>query len=57
MDVLDLLVEAREHLRATLVLVTHEPDIAEYAARRIVFRDGQVIEDAPVTARRRAVAP
>lgn len=39
----------------TLILVTHEPDIAEYAARRIVFRDGQVIEDAAVTNRRRAV--
>lgn len=41
----------------TLIVVTHEPDIAEYAARRIVFRDGQVIEDAPVTSRRRASAP
>lgn len=40
----------------TVVLVTHEPDIAEYAARRIMFRDGAVIEDAPVKKRRRAVA-
>ena len=40
----------------TVVLVTHEPDIAEYAARRIVFRDGQVIEDAAVKSRRRASA-
>ncbi|WP_033927114.1 ABC transporter ATP-binding protein [Sphingomonas sp. 35-24ZXX] len=39
----------------TLVIVTHEPDIAEYAERRIVFRDGKVIEDAPVQSRRRAV--
>ncbi|WP_353217383.1 ABC transporter ATP-binding protein [Sandarakinorhabdus sp.] len=38
----------------TLIVVTHEPDIAEYAARRIVFRDGAVIEDAAVTNRRRA---
>jgi len=38
----------------TLVVVTHEPDIAEYAARRIVFRNGKVIEDAAVTSRRRA---
>lgn len=40
----------------TLIVVTHEPDIAEYAQRRIVFRDGKVIEDAPVKSRRRAVA-
>jgi putative ABC transport system ATP-binding protein len=38
----------------TVVVVTHEPDIAEYAARRIVFRDGSVIEDAAVKSRRRA---
>jgi putative ABC transport system ATP-binding protein len=39
----------------TVVLVTHEPDIAEYAARRVLFRDGKVIEDNAVTSRRRAV--
>ena len=38
----------------TLVVVTHEPDIAEYAARRVVFRDGKIIEDEPVKSRRRA---
>jgi putative ABC transport system ATP-binding protein len=40
----------------TLIVVTHEPDIAEYADRRIVFRDGAVIEDAAVKSRRRASA-
>ena len=29
----------------TVVVVTHEPDVAEYAKRRILFRDGQVVED------------
>jgi putative ABC transport system ATP-binding protein len=37
----------------TVIVVTHEPDIAEYAARRILFRDGHVIEDASVANRRR----
>jgi putative ABC transport system ATP-binding protein len=40
----------------TVIVVTHEPDVAEYATRRIVFRDGKVIEDAPVTNRRSAAA-
>ncbi len=31
----------------TIVLVTHEPDIAEHAKRQIVFRDGAVISDKP----------
>jgi putative ABC transport system ATP-binding protein len=38
----------------TVILVTHEQDISEYAARRILFRDGKVIEDAPVRSRRRS---
>jgi putative ABC transport system ATP-binding protein len=29
----------------TIVLVTHETDIAEWARRRIVFRDGRIISD------------
>jgi putative ABC transport system ATP-binding protein len=40
----------------TVILVTHEPDIAEYAARRIVFRDGKVIEDGAVASRRKGTA-
>jgi putative ABC transport system ATP-binding protein len=40
----------------TVILVTHEPDIAEYAARNIVFRDGKVIDDKSVKTRRRAAA-
>lgn len=29
----------------TVVLVTHEPDVAAWARRRIVFRDGAIVED------------
>jgi putative ABC transport system ATP-binding protein len=29
----------------TILLVTHEPDIAQYTGRHIVFRDGKVIQD------------
>jgi putative ABC transport system ATP-binding protein len=31
----------------TVVLVTHEHDIASYASRHLVFRDGRVVSDAP----------
>ncbi len=29
----------------TIVLVTHEPDVAAWARRRVVFKDGHIIED------------
>ena len=38
----------------TVVLVTHEPDIAEYGTRIVAFRDGTVRSDQPVATRRRA---
>jgi len=40
--VLDLLAEMREHEGATLVLVTHDPAVAERAGRRIHLRDGRI---------------
>jgi putative ABC transport system ATP-binding protein len=41
----------------TIVMVTHEPDIALWARRRIVFRDGRIVEDRPQPPRvARAVA-
>jgi putative ABC transport system ATP-binding protein len=35
----------------TIVLVTHELDIAAYAKRQIHFKDGRLISDHPVTSR------
>ena len=38
----------------TVIIVTHEPDIARYARRLIRMRDGRIIEDTPVADPRRA---
>jgi putative ABC transport system ATP-binding protein len=38
----------------TVVLITHEMDIAEYGARTVTFRDGQVVADRSVARRRNA---
>jgi putative ABC transport system ATP-binding protein len=49
-----------QHLNAerglTLLVVTHEHDIAEYAARIVSFRDGRIASDRPVLHRRTAAA-
>ena len=29
----------------TIVMITHEPEVAEYASRKITFRDGSIISD------------
>ena len=39
----------------TIVLVTHEPDIAQFARRIVVFRDGRIRRDDPVSNRPRAM--
>jgi putative ABC transport system ATP-binding protein len=36
----------------TIVLITHEPDIAKFARRMVVFKDGRVLSDEPVEQRR-----
>ena len=40
----------------TVILVTHESDIAHYARRILLFRDGRLREDRPVDGRRDAEA-
>jgi putative ABC transport system ATP-binding protein len=44
-EIMELFQNLNEQEGITIVLVTHEPDIAEYAKRRIVFRDGLLISD------------
>jgi len=51
------IMEVFQHLNEqglTIVLVTHEPDIAQFAKRIIVFRDGKIRKDEDVKDRPRA---
>jgi len=40
----------------TIIIVTHNPEVAAYARRQVVMRDGRVVSDEPVAALRSAQA-
>jgi putative ABC transport system ATP-binding protein len=44
-EIMDLLTALNRERGISIVMVTHEPDMAAYASRRIVFRDGHVASD------------
>jgi putative ABC transport system ATP-binding protein len=50
--VFDLMVEMNHRRGATLVLVTHDHDLAAEASRRISLRDGRVVDDTAAQASR-----
>jgi len=46
-DVMRLFTQLNEDLGITIMLVTHEPDVALNARRIVSFRDGHIISDKP----------
>ncbi|UFS70071.1 ABC transporter ATP-binding protein [Geomonas sp. RF6] len=41
----------------SLIMVTHEPEVATFTSRHIVFRDGEILSDTPNSAPRLVGAP
>ena len=46
-EIMDLFVKLNREAGITILLVTHEPDIAEFSRRIVRFRDGRVVSDEP----------
>ena len=44
-EIMELLQQLNEEEKITVALVTHEPDMAEYAKRKVHFRDGRLASD------------
>jgi putative ABC transport system ATP-binding protein len=50
-EIMAILDKLNREERITIILVTHEPEIAAYASREIVIKDGQVLSDRMTKAR------
>ncbi len=46
-EILELLWDLRERMGTTLVIATHDPNIAAYATRMLQLADGQLVGDGP----------
>lgn len=44
-EVMELLLELYDARALTLIIVTHDPEIAQYCHRQIILRDGKVVSD------------
>ena len=53
-EVMEIFQRLNRDRNLTIILVTHEPDIAQYADRTIQFRDGRIRRDSPVENRKDA---
>jgi putative ABC transport system ATP-binding protein len=53
-EIMGLFQRLNRDLRLTVVLVTHEPDIAQFSKRIVVVKDGRIILDQPVRNRKDA---
>ena len=50
-EVMDFFVNLNEKMGKTIVLVTHEEDIAKYCKRTVRFKDGNIVSDSLNTER------
>ena len=53
-EVMEIFQRLNHDLGITVLVITHEPDIAQYARRMISFRDGRILSDRPNAHRRLA---
>jgi putative ABC transport system ATP-binding protein len=50
-EIMELLQQLNRDAGLTIVMVTHEEDMAAYAGRLVVFTDGKVVRDVPTRAK------
>ena len=53
-EIMDIFQRLNDERGITIILVTHEHDISQFARRVLIFRDGKIRKDEPVVTRPRA---
>jgi putative ABC transport system ATP-binding protein len=51
-EIMELMQKLNAEKGVTIIVITHEPDIADFAERAVTFRDGRIVEDRQVANRR-----
>jgi len=51
LEIMDIFQKLNREAKISVILVTHEPDIALYTRRHVVFRDGKLIRDETIQPR------
>jgi putative ABC transport system ATP-binding protein len=44
-EIMGIFQRLNQDLRITIIMITHEPDIASFAKRDILFKDGKIVDD------------
>ncbi|MDH7554901.1 MAG: ABC transporter ATP-binding protein [Spirochaetota bacterium] len=47
-EIMNVFTTLNKEYNITIIMVTHEPDVAAYADRKVVFKDGMIIDDSPI---------
>jgi putative ABC transport system ATP-binding protein len=55
-EVMNIFQKLKEERGITIVLITHEHDVAAYGSRIVTFKDGQILSDVPNESRRIALS-
>ncbi len=54
-EIMNLFTRLNKETGISIIMVTHESEIADYTDRKIVFKDGEIINDEPVKKRKKTL--